>query len=104
MATFYLIAAVAGTVLPYVFFVDYFQTHGIGLASFVAGLFANGAAGGFSADLLVSSFVFWGFLWQDHARAGVRHPGLYVLLNLAIGLSCALPLYLFFRTRATAGQ
>ena len=104
MAAFYLGMAAVGTVLPYVFFIDYFQTHGAALGGFVASLFANGAAGGFSADLLVSSCVFWAFVWQDHQRAGVRRPWLYVLLNLSIGLSCALPLYLFSRGRPAEPQ
>jgi hypothetical protein len=99
MAGFYLIMAVAGAILPYVFFIDYMQTHGMGLGGFMSSLFVNGAAGGFSADLLVSSFVFWAFLWQDHRGAGVSRPWIYVVINLTIGLSCALPLYLYFRTR-----
>ncbi len=104
MRNFYLVMAVAGTVVPYVFFIDFMQQHGMSLGGFVTGLFANGAAGGFSSDLLISSFVFWGFLSQDGPRQGVGRLWLYVVLNLAIGLSCALPLYLYVRSgRAASG-
>lgn len=99
MSRFYGILAIAGAVLPYGFFVGYMRAEGVAPGSFAAALYANGAAGGFTTDLLVSSLVFWCFLWQDHQRAGVSYPWLYVLVNLTIGLSCALPLYLFARTR-----
>ncbi|PIR22895.1 MAG: hypothetical protein COV44_05735 [Deltaproteobacteria bacterium CG11_big_fil_rev_8_21_14_0_20_45_16] len=39
---------------------------------FLKSLFANGAAGGFSADLLISSIVFWLFIFQDRNGAKPR--------------------------------
>lgn len=100
MSRFFLIAAILGAVVPYVFFFDWIQANGIALGGFVSDLFVNGAGGGFSADLLISSFVFWGFMAVDDADAIPGRPWLYILINLTIGLSCALPLYLYFRTRA----
>jgi len=44
---------------------------------------------------LITSFVFWTFLW---ARKTPRLWA-YVLINLTIGLSCALPAYLYVRAR-----
>jgi len=99
IATAYLLAAVAGAVVPYVFFVRFFGLEGPGV-DFIGALFVNGAAGGFSADLLISSFVFWAFVATDGARVGVTHRWLYVVLNLVIGLSCALPLFLWAREQA----
>ena len=58
MKMFFLACTILGTVIPYAFFLDYFADEGIVITSFVAALFANGAAGGFTADLLVSSFAF----------------------------------------------
>jgi len=91
MKTLYLLAAVAGAVVPYVFFTGFFASHGLDLPAFLRALFANGAAGGFSADLLISSLVFWLFM------AGRSGPAAwpFVLVNLTIGLSCALPAYLY---------
>ena len=57
----YLLLAIVGAVLPYAFFVGFFAEYGVSIPSFLASLFANGAAGGFTADLLISSFVFWLF-------------------------------------------
>jgi hypothetical protein len=87
----YLVMAILGAVVPYYFFISHFNAVGYGLLEFVSGLFANGAASGFSADVLISSAVFWMYLWSR----GVSKMWLYVLVNLSIGLSCALPLYLF---------
>jgi len=94
----YLVLAIIGAIIPYIFFSQFLAYQSIG--DFVPALFANGAAGGFSADLLISSVVFWVFLWQREApKAWV-----YVLINLTIGLSCALPAYLYMDSRNRAGR
>ncbi len=93
----YLAVAVAGAVVPYVFFTSFISSEGLDLPAFVSALFANGAAGGFSADLLISSFVFW--LWSFHDARQFRVPNWWLMpvINLVIGLSASLPLYLYLR-------
>jgi hypothetical protein len=100
MKNVYLAFTILGAVVPYVFFLDYFATAGFDPAGFIAGGFANGAAGGFTADVLISSAVFWTFL------ASRRTPQLwiYVALNLLIGLSCALPFYLYQQAKLVEGN
>ena len=97
MKRIYLTLAVLGAVVPYAFFLPYFQANGLDLSGFVGALFANGPAGGFTADLLIASFVFW--LYMARERQAGRGPGLplFIVLNLTIGLSCALPAYLYAR-------
>ncbi len=97
MKHFYLGAAIAGAIVPYAFFLDFFVDEGIDLPAFIDALFANGAAGGFTADLLITSAVFWGYMFTR--RTG-PNPWPIVLVNLLIGLSCALPLYLYLQARA----
>ncbi len=94
----YLVLALLGTVLPYVFFVDFFQTSGLAPGGFIAALFTNGATGGFTVDLVVSSVAFWLYIvvrWRKHSGPA---PWPFVALNLLIGLSCALPLFLYVDT------
>ena len=99
MKNFYLAAAIAGTVIPYVFFLDFFRSEGIDVFAFVGGVFANGAASGVAADILISSAVFWAYLIsKKESRAW-----LYIVLNLSIGLSCALPYYLYVQAKAREG-
>ena len=93
MKNIYLILAIVGAVIPYVFFIGFFRSEGVDLVAFVGGLFTNGAAGGFSADLLIASFVFWLFMFSRQTEG--PKPWLFIALNLTIGLSCALPAYLW---------
>jgi hypothetical protein len=97
----FLALAVIGTLVPYAFFAGFFAAEGLA-GDFLGAAFANGAAGGLTADLLVASLVFWVFLFTEGRRVGVRQRWLYVALNLVVGLSCALPLFLWARARAGA--
>lgn len=99
MKNFYLILALVGAIVPYIFFFQFIQVEGLNIHSFVSALFSNGAAGGFSADLLLSSFIFWLFMFHQLRKAHNPKPYLFIFLNLTIGLSCALPAYLYARER-----
>jgi hypothetical protein len=73
--TIYLIGAIAGTVVPYYFLIQFLMQYGFDLPLFVQQMFANPIAILFVLDLFISSFVFcmprgggweWaicGFLW-----------------------------------------
>jgi hypothetical protein len=99
MKTLYLVFAIVGAVLPYVFFAQYFAGEGVSVSRFVTAIFANSAASGFTTDLLLSSLVFWIFMVHQRSREKGPSPILFVALNLLIGLSCAFPAYLYFRER-----
>ena len=100
MRSLYLAFAIAGAVIPFYSFMQFFAAHGVALPDFVAALFANGAAGGFSADLLITSAVFWVFMFKQQQRGKGPNPIPYIVVNLLIGLSCALPGYLYLRERS----
>ena len=91
MKQIYLALALIGAAIPLLLFAGHFAAEGFSPAAFVAAAFANPAAAGFTADVLLSSFVFW--LWM-RGRDGPR-PWPFILLNLGIGLSCALPAYFY---------
>jgi hypothetical protein len=99
MKTLYLILAIVGAVVPYVFFGQHFISEGISIPGFIQALFANPAAGGFTADLLITSFVFWLFMFRRRTQKDGSNPLLFIALNLLIGLSCALPAYLYASER-----
>lgn len=96
----YLLLAITGAIIPYIFFIDFVAAEGPGLSNFLAALFVNGAAGGATADLLVSSAVFWIYLFAT----GTPRAWIYILLNLVIGLSCALPAWLYAKELARERQ
>jgi hypothetical protein len=99
MKTVYLSLAVLGTVVPYAFFLQHFAVAGLSPLAFVAAGFANPGAAGLTSDLLVSSLVFWVYLF---ANGEARRAALLIPLNLLVGLSCALPFYLYLRARAAS--
>lgn len=101
--TFYLAMAVVGTVVPWLFFGSFFALNGLDIPLFLKSLFANGAAGGFSADVLITIVIFWVWSWRDAARRKVARWWLVLPASFCVGLSLALPLYLYLRER-TEGQ
>ena len=97
MRNIYLVAAILGAVVPYVFFLQHFGAEGIDLMRFLGAAFANPAAAGLGSDLFISSFVFW--IYMFHVGSAGPKPWPFIALNLLIGLSCALPAYLYWRER-----
>ncbi|MDG1026153.1 MAG: DUF2834 domain-containing protein [Gammaproteobacteria bacterium] len=100
LRTIYLLFAILGAVIPVAFFADFAVDQGIDLVAFVMVLFVNGEAGGFTADLLISSFVFWIYMFSNQSDG--PKPWVFIALNLCIGLSCAPPAYLWSRTRPSS--
>lgn len=96
---FYLVMAVIGTVVPWLLFGYFFVQNGFDVPLFLRSLFANGAAGGFSADVLITIIIFWVWSWRDAARHGVPRWWLVLPASFFVGLSLALPLYLYMRER-----
>ncbi|MCJ8311336.1 MAG: DUF2834 domain-containing protein [Saccharospirillaceae bacterium] len=95
MKNVYLAGAIIGTIIPYIFFFQFIQLEGLNIPLFMSSLFANGAAGGFSIDLLITSFVFWVYMFNK-TKDGQPKPYVFIILNLTIGLSCALPAYFYW--------
>lgn len=101
MKRFYLLCAIVGAVIPWLFFGSFFINNGLNLLGFVQGLFSNGASGGFAADLLLSIGIFWVWSYQDARRLGIARWWLVPLTSSFVGLSLALPLYLYLRADHT---
>mgnify|MGYP000417932570 CR=1 FL=1 len=100
MKNLYLILAIIGAILPYLFFFQFIQIEGFNIPLFIESLFVNGAAAGFSVDILVSSVVFWIYMFSQMKSLDAPNPYWFIVLNLTIGLSCALPAYLYIRERS----
>jgi hypothetical protein len=61
--------------------------------------FANNFMKGAAMDLTVSVIVFWIYVFMEANRLQMKNPWLYLLATLLVGLSFALPLFLYFRER-----
>lgn len=97
MKNTYLALAILGCVVPCVFFGNFFTDHGVDLPKFIEQSFATSPASGLTADLLITSVVFWIWSFRESRLRGMKAWWLYVVLNLGIGLSFAMPLFLYFR-------
>lgn len=96
---FYLILCVLGTVLPYSQFFPFLAEHGLNLRLFVEQLFENRISGFFGLDVIVSSIALWGFVFREGRRQRMKHLWIYLVCNLTVGVSLALPLFLYMRER-----
>ncbi|SFJ32181.1 DUF2834 domain-containing protein [Celeribacter neptunius] len=99
---FWFLLALLGTVIPWVFFGSWFAANGLSPLAFIADLFVNGAAAGFSADVLISIATFWIWSYFDAKRQGIRLWWLVLPASFTVGLSLALPLYLGLREKEAA--
>lgn len=59
----------------------------------IEGALINGAAAGFTLDVVISSLVFWAFMLSQKEKGPA--PLRFIVLNLFVRLSCALPVYLW---------
>ena len=93
----YMLLALLGAIVPFIFFIEFIQQNGLDLVAFSEAAYDNGAAAGLTSDLLISSVVFWIAAIELWRRDRGPAPWVFILVNLVIGLSFALPLYLFVR-------
>jgi hypothetical protein len=99
MQWLYLVAAILGTVLPLSQLIPFLAAHGFDVPLLFQQLFQSYASGFFAMDVIVSSLVLWVFVFSEGRRLRMSNLWLYVVCNLAVGVSLALPLFLFFRER-----
>ena len=95
----FLLLAIIGFVAPYFFFLQLSPANGFDLPLLMQPLFANNFMKGVAMDLTVSVIVFWIFVFVEANKLGMKNPWLYLLATLLVGLSFALPLFLYFRER-----
>lgn len=101
---FYSAMALFGVVIPWYFFGQFFAQNGMDIRAFLAGLFVNGAAGGFSADIFLTSMVFWVWSYRDANAEKIEEWWIVIPATLLVGLSLALPLYLLLRLKTLKSE
>ncbi len=95
--TIYLALCFVGVLLPYWQFVPWVMHHGLNLSLFVPELFANRIGAFFGMDVVVSAVVLIVFMRIESARLTIRRRWLPVLAVLLVGVSLALPMFLYMR-------
>ena len=93
----YLALCMLGVLLPYSQFLPWVRDHGLNLSLFVSDLFANRIGGFFGLDVLVSAVVLCVFARTEGRCLGMRRLSLPVVAVFVVGVSLALPLFLYLR-------
>ncbi len=93
----YLLLCLAGTILPYAFFVQFLRDHGLNLRLFFQQLFASPISSFFGTDVIVSALCLWLFVYFEGRRTRVRNLWAPILASLLVGVSLGLPLFLYLR-------
>lgn len=92
----YLALFIVGSIVPYLAFVPWVMDHGVDISRLVEELFANRISAFFGLDVIIATIVFWVFINWEGKRVGVPlWPP--IIASLLIGVSSALPLFLFLR-------
>ncbi|MBD1856970.1 MULTISPECIES: DUF2834 domain-containing protein [Leptolyngbya] len=94
----YLLLAITGSILPWYWLLQD-PTALLSPALFFQRAFANHIAITVASDLSISAITFFCFAWIELKRLKIARSWIlvYVGLTFGIGLSCALPLFLYHR-------
>jgi len=100
----YLFLCVIGFAVPYSQFVPWLVHNGLNVRLFVAQMLANRISSFFVADVLVSAAVLVAFMGQESRRLKIAHRGFAIAGLCLVGVSFALPLFLYLRERAQESE
>ena len=101
MRIFYLIAAIIGALAPYATYFGYLATVP-GSSGALSLAWGNPIAAATLTDFTISCLVFWPFLITESRRLALRFWWFFIAANVLIGLSFALPAFLYVRERRLA--
>lgn len=98
MKAMYLLLCVVGTLLPFTQFIPWLATYGLDVPLLMQQISADRLSAFAWLDVLVSALVLMVFICVESRRLRMR-CGWVSLLGLCVGVSLALPLFLFMRER-----
>jgi len=93
----YLFLTAVGLLVPYYFLFKFLGANGFNISLLLNQLFANHISTFFAVDLIISIIIFWVYMIAEANKLQMKNPWLYILASLTVGLSFALPLFLYFR-------
>jgi hypothetical protein len=97
--TFYLALCLLGAVLPYWQFVPWVAQNGLNMPLFFHQLFANRISAFFGMDVFVSAATLLVFMRTESSRLHIAGRWQPVVALVFVGVSLALPLFLYMRER-----
>jgi Terpene cyclase DEP1 len=95
----YLFLCVLGAVIPYSQFIPWVAKNGLHVGLLVRQLFANRVSAFFGLDVLISSVVLVVFMRAEGRLLRMKLRWLPIVALCVVGVSLALPLFLYLRER-----
>ncbi len=95
--TVYLALSIAGVALPYSQFLPWLSEHGLNLPLLIHELFANRISLFFGIDVFVSALALIAFIFLDARPLRIGRAWIPLLALFVVGVSLALPLFLYLR-------
>ncbi len=97
----YLLLVIIGSIAPWSLLLKFISQNGFSIELLIQQEFSNYGAAAFGTDLLISALVFFCFSFFELKRLGLSPIQLliYIAATFGVGLSCSLPLFLYFRER-----
>ncbi len=93
----YLVLAILGFIIPYYFLISFLINYGLDARLFVKQLFGTPISTFFAVDLVLSCVVFMIFSGREARRHAMSYTWMSTVALFTVGLSCALPLFLYLR-------
>jgi hypothetical protein len=97
LKSLYFFLFIIGSAIPYSQFIPFLWEHGLDFSLFFSQLFANPISRFFAFDLLISAIALWVWVYAEGRRLSMSRLWLYPLITLSIGVSAALPFFLWMR-------
>lgn len=94
---FYLLMAFIGVMIPLNSLWSFLASYGANPIAFADQMFASPVAAFFSWDVLLSSVVLIVFIVVEGRRRRMQYLWMYILFDLLMGISLALPAFLYGR-------
>ncbi|WP_230661658.1 DUF2834 domain-containing protein [Psychrobacter sp. I-STPA10] len=97
----YLLLAVIGAVIPYTIFIFWLMNNGFNISLFFHSIIDNPISLFAWVDVLISAIALIYFIVTDKKPVPPNKRILSIIATLLVGVSCGLPLYLYFRENYT---
>jgi hypothetical protein len=99
----YLALAIVGAIAPYAVYFGFLASVP-GSSGALSLAWGTPIAAATLTDFTISCLAFWPFVFVESKRHGIRWPWFYVVTNIVIGLSFALPAFLYSRENAVESK
>ncbi len=102
MQWLFLVAAIAGALLPLSYLFPFLVAHGLDVPLLFRQLFQNNVSAFFGTDVIVSALALLLFIFHEGRRRGMKNLWAYALCTLLVGVSLGLPCFCSFASASCA--